>query len=327
MRNAEVIRQWQILRELETRRGVTIHDLASLVNVSTRTIRRDLEALQYAGFALYDEGEENATKTWHLNLQPFKGVQDGLSVSDVAALFLSRSVFESLSGWPLADELRTAFEKIERGLNPRMREFLAALPDVVFAKPGPKSRQGSPALVDITRRLFDAVHDRRIVEARYFSATSNLAKSYLLQPYRLALANGGLYLVAWVPAYEAFRTFAVERIEKLSVREETFKPTRKLPADLFGASMGVFVGTPVPVEVEFEAGVAPFVRSRVWHDSQQLHDLPSGRLRMTLHVSNDAALLGWILGFGSQVRVVAPKTLRASVTEEWRRALERSLGS
>ena len=324
MRNAEVIRQWQILRELEARHGVTIHALAELVDVSTRTIRRDLEALQAAGFALYDEGEENATKKWHLNPQPFSAVQDGLSVSDVAALFLSRSVFESLSGWPLADELRAAFAKIERGLNPRMKEFLAALPDVVFAKAGPKARLASRTLVDITRRLFDAVHDRRILEARYFSATSNLAKSYILQPYRLALANGGLYLVAWVPAYDAFRTFAVERIENLSVREEKFKPTRKLPADLFGASMGVFVGTAVPVEVEFDAGIAPFVRSRVWHDSQQLHDLPAGRLRMTLNVSNDAALLSWILGFGSHVRVVAPKTLRASVTEEWRRALAQS---
>ena len=45
MRNAEVIRQWQILREIETRRtGVTIHELAAQVDVSTRTIRRDLQA-------------------------------------------------------------------------------------------------------------------------------------------------------------------------------------------------------------------------------------------------------------------------------------------
>jgi len=51
-RNAEVIRQWQILREIEARRiGVTIHELASLVKVTTRTIRRDLQALEEAGLA------------------------------------------------------------------------------------------------------------------------------------------------------------------------------------------------------------------------------------------------------------------------------------
>jgi predicted DNA-binding transcriptional regulator YafY len=68
VRNAEVIRQWQILREVEARRtGVTIHELASLVKVTTRTIRRDLQALQEAGFAIFDEGEENETKRWRLD--------------------------------------------------------------------------------------------------------------------------------------------------------------------------------------------------------------------------------------------------------------------
>ncbi len=86
---------------------------------------------------------------------------------------------------------------------------------------------------------------------RYFSASSNRAKSYRVQPYRLTLAQGGVYLVAWVPQYDAFRTFAVERIERLSVRDETFRRTRELPADLFGGSMGVFSG---PAE-RIEAGV------------------------------------------------------------------------
>ena len=138
MRNAEVIRQWQILREIESRRvGVTIHDLARLVRVSTRTIRRDLQALQEAGFAVFDEGEDNETKRWKLDVQPFRMLQEGLTVSDVAALYLSRTLVEAMSGWPLAAELRGAFEKIERSLNERMREFLATLPQVLSAKGGP----------------------------------------------------------------------------------------------------------------------------------------------------------------------------------------------
>ena len=73
MRNAEVIRQWQVLREIEAQRaGVTIHELATLVRVSTRTIRRDLQALQEAGFAVYDEGEETETKRWRLDTSPFR---------------------------------------------------------------------------------------------------------------------------------------------------------------------------------------------------------------------------------------------------------------
>jgi len=321
MRNAEVIRQWQILREIETRRtGVTIHELADLTGVSTRTIRRDLQALQEAGFAVYDEGEENETKRWKLDTQAFRAVQEGLTVSDVAALYLSRSIVEALSGWPLADELRTAFAKIERGLNPRTREFLATLPDVISTKAGPRAAPDGRALVDVTRRLFDAVRDRRVVSMQYFSATSNRAKDYDVHPYRLALAHGGVYLVAWVPAYGEFRTFAASRIQRLSVGEATFKRARHLPDDLFSASMGIFTAPPERIELEFDAAVAPHVRGRVWHESQQAVDLSDGRIRMTLDVSNDWALRSWLLGFGARVRVLAPETLAAQLREEFDRA-------
>jgi predicted DNA-binding transcriptional regulator YafY len=324
MRNAEVIRQWQVLREVETRRGgATIHELAALVSVSTRTIRRDLQALQEAGFAVYDEGEENETKRWRLDGAPFKAVQDGLSVSDVAALYLSRTVVEGLSGWPLADELRAAFEKLERALNPRMREFLSTLPQVISAKAGPRSPSHSVRQIDTTRRLFEAARDRRVVEMKYFSATANRVKSYTVHPYRLALAQGGLYLVAWVPAYDEFRTFATERIERLSVTNEAFKRTRELPARLFGSSMGVFTGEPERIEVEFAARVAMVVRSRIWHDSQELTDLPDGSVRMTLFVSNDWALRSWLLGFGSAARVASPASLAAAIADECRHTLDR----
>ena len=66
MRNAEVIRQWTILRDLEASRRVTIDELAERTGVSTRTIRRDLEALQSAGFPLFDETYEGK-KYWTLS--------------------------------------------------------------------------------------------------------------------------------------------------------------------------------------------------------------------------------------------------------------------
>lgn len=322
MRNAEVIRQWQILREVESRRtGVTIHELAEKVHVSTRTIRRDLQALQEAGFSVYDEGEENETKRWRLNAAPFRAVQEGLSVADVAALYLSRTVVEGLSGWPLADELRAAFAKIDLALNPRMREFLSTLPEVISAKTGPRAdSQSAAGLVGVTRRLFEAARDRRIVEMRYFSAASNRSKSYTVQPYRLALAQGGLYLVAWVPAYEEFRTFAAERIERLSVTEDTFKKTRDLPADLFRSSMGVYWGEPERIEIWFAPRVAMLVRGRVWHESQALDIQEDGSLKMTLDVCNDSALRSWVLGFGASARVLRPHALAQSIADECRRA-------
>jgi predicted DNA-binding transcriptional regulator YafY len=268
---------------------------------------------------VFDEGEENETKRWKLDAQPFRALEDGLSVSDVAALYLSRTLVEAMSGWPLSSELRGAFEKIERSLNERMRDFLATLPQVLSAKGGPGAGPAGGALVDITRRLLDATRERRVISMRYFSASKNRAKTYEVQPYRLALANGGVYLIGWVPGYGEFRTFAIGRIEKLSVTDETFRRTRDLPDNLFGQSMGVFWGEPERIELEFDASLAAYIRGRVWHESQELRELPDGRLGLVLHVSNDWALRSWLLGFGGGVRVVSPSALAAALLEEFKR--------
>jgi len=59
-RNQEVIRQWKVLHALESsRHGTTIPSLADELDVTTRTIRRDLAALQEAGFPLYDEHDDD----------------------------------------------------------------------------------------------------------------------------------------------------------------------------------------------------------------------------------------------------------------------------
>ena len=102
-RNAEVIRQWTILREIERARtsGVTIDELATLCDVTTRTIRRDLQALEEAGFPIFDDRSRDDGRTrWVLNGQAFKGLAAGLTVAELCALYFSRTLVESLGFAP-----------------------------------------------------------------------------------------------------------------------------------------------------------------------------------------------------------------------------------
>lgn len=65
-RNQQVVRQWLILRCLASARyGQHLAALSADLGVTTRTIRRDLEALQSAGFPLVDEIHEDARR-WRL---------------------------------------------------------------------------------------------------------------------------------------------------------------------------------------------------------------------------------------------------------------------
>ncbi len=325
-RNAEVIRQWTILREIERSRGtgVTIDELASLCGVTTRTIRRDLQALEEAGFPLFDDRTRDDGKTrWQVNGQAFKGLSAGLTVSELCALYFSRTLLESLSGTPFRDEVESAFDKLSAALTPHMRSFLDALPRVIAAKPDPMRRHDDPRQQRFIARALEATLDLRQANLTYHSRSSDRTKIYLVHPYRLAYAQGGLYLLAYVPEYGEVRTFAVERIQEISLLEERFTPIEELPATAFPHSLGVHSGPPERVEIEFGAAVADYVRAREWHPSQQVRDGADGAILVTLDVCLDRALQSWILSFGPFARVVAPAGLANEIAEQFEEARAR----
>jgi proteasome accessory factor B len=312
-RNQEVIRQWTLLHALESsRHGATIDALARELDVTTRTIRRDLAALQEAGFALYDEKDDDGKTRWRVDGQVLKGLESGFTLAELCAMYLSRHLLESVGGTPFQRDLTNAFARLEKMLSPRMRQFLDRLPSVLAAKSGPRVR-GRDASADIVGRLLEATLHFRVATMRYHSVSSGRTKDYLVHPYRLAFAQGGLYVLAYVPDYEDVRTFAVDRIASVSLEKQTFTPKVAIGDDVFANSLGVNTGPAERVEVEFDRRVAPYVRARVWHPSQQLRDEQDGRLLLTMNVCHDWALRSWILGWGPFARVVSPARLAAAI--------------
>ena len=318
-RNAEVIRQWTILREIERARGagLTIDALATLCNVTTRTIRRDLQALEEAGFPIYDDKSQDDGRTrWTMNGQAFKGLSTGLTLAELCALYFSRTLLESLAGTPFRDELQNAFDKMSATLTPHMRRFLDQLPQVIGSKPGPNRRRAAaddPKMQRLVARALEATLSQRQATLTYHSRSSDRTKAYLVHPYRLAYAQGGLYLLAYVPEYAEVRTFAVERIQEIALLDDRFVPIEALQGSAFPHSLGVHSGTPERVELEFQPSVADYVTAREWHQSQRWEDLPDGGGSMTLDVCVDRALTSWVLGFGPSVRVVAPESLAREI--------------
>ena len=312
-RNAEIVRQWRLLRELEGSRGVTIRRMADLMGVTTRTIRRDLDALQEAGFALYDDPVDGE-KRWKLRTRPFRTLDEsGLTLGEVSALYLSRSLMECLSGTPFAGDLAQAFAKLERSLGSRLRAFLDRLPTVIQAKAGPSPRRIQTHERQTIAKLLDATLHQRRVAMRYHSLSSGKEKSYRIDPYRLVYANGGLYLFAFVARYSQVRTFAVDRIRRLSLLDDTFEMRDDLDVAAFPHSLGIHQGEPEQVEIEFTADAAPYVEARVWHPSQSIEHRDDGAILVRFEVCTDAALRSWILGYGPAARVRTPGHLASAI--------------
>lgn len=315
-RHGEIVRQWRLLLALEGRaRGLTLAEAQEEAadGVSERTIRRDFDALSQAGFPIETSKRDGKT-VFVLNREVFRGVAAaGFSLSELCALHLSRTVLTAVAGGPFKDSLASAFDKLYDALPPSMWKFIESLPDALGAKEhGSRPRDaGTAKSIDA---LMQAILGRRRVRMRYHSFSSQQVKDYIVEPYRLAYAQGGLYLQAFVPEYSEMRTFATQRIEQAVGLEEGFSPVETAP-DVFAHSLGAFSGTPERVVIEFTAAEAPYVRERELHASQRIDELPGGRIRLTMDVVIDWELQAWVMGFGPAAKVIEPDTFAKRIVE------------
>jgi len=237
------------------------------------------------------------------------------TLSELAALYFGRNLISFLGGAPFAQDLDAAFAKIREALPARSLPYLARIQDLFSARPDPWKDYSNKQ--DIIAQLIDAVLHQRRATIAYFSFKSKRTKTYTVDPYRLVYWHGGLYLYARAEEHGEVRTFAVERIEKIEVRDETFE----VPAD-FNVSeyargaFGIAGGKPEAVEIAFEAAVAGYIRERVWHESQSLEEGPGHGVTLRMNVSPGFELKSWIKGFLPHVRVIKPAKLRAEIAKD-----------
>jgi predicted DNA-binding transcriptional regulator YafY len=166
-------------------------------------------------------------------------------------------------------------------------------------------------------RISRAISQARTAQIRYYSAARATTTRREVDPYRLWYAGGGLYLIAHCHLRKDVRMFAVERIRSISLTDHPYQmPLGFNVEEYVQDALMVMRGRRLEVELVFSKGAAAWVKDKLWHPSQEATLIKDGRLKMTLKVADTSELVGWILSFGSQVRVVRPDALRQKVKEE-----------
>ena len=240
------------------------------------------------------------------------------TLSEVVALLVSRDLLDPLGAGPFAPTVASAFVKLRALLTPGALEVVDRMRALVSARaPGAKLHLGAP---DHMQEIERALAEQRTLRLRYYSLSRDAETDREVDPYHLTYFNGGVYLVAFCHLRRDVRLFAVERIRAAAVLRDTFVVPESFDVEAYlRDAWGIVRGELVAVRAVFSPAMAPYIRERLWHPSQELRELAGGGLELRLRVADTGEVRRWLLGFGAEVEVLEPAALRAAMAGEAQR--------
>ncbi|MEU6969831.1 WYL domain-containing protein [Kitasatospora aureofaciens] len=203
-----------LLLLLQNRGRMTARQLAEELEVSARTVYRDVEALAAAGIPLY--GEAGHAGGYRL-VDGYRTRLTGLTADEAQAAFLA-ALPGAAAELGLGEALATAQLKLRAALPAELREHAGRIQErFLLDAPGwYGDADETPHLVAVAA----AVWARRAVVLRYRRWRAPEEIERRVEPYGLVLKAGRWYLVAGGPS--GTRTYRVDQIIELGEQREEF---------------------------------------------------------------------------------------------------------
>ncbi|MBI1816770.1 MAG: WYL domain-containing protein [Deltaproteobacteria bacterium] len=293
---------------LQHRGRMTAPQLAEQLEVSERTIYRDLDALSAAGVPVYAERGPRGGCV----LRPgYRTDLTGLNQSEVASLFAG-TARRALDDVGLGTGLRSALVKLEAGLPEARRTDAARVRQRLHVDAAAwfGADERSPQLM----ALRDAVFADRTVRLTYLRANGGAA-TRRVDPLGLVVKGGIWYLVT-VTAGDT-RVHRVSRIRRVVVTKDRFERPRQFDlATFWSAWSRDFIASIPDYRVRLRAtaralGLLPQIfGDRVRTAIEAAGPPHADGVMIELTFDSREAACGRLLGLGTLVEVIEPRDLR-----------------
>lgn len=297
------------LQQLKAGRKVTAPLVAREFGCGLRTAYRDIDFLRDAWHTPmeFDRGQGSFRLTEPT--APLPPIE--LSEGELVALYFAEKVLEQYRGTPWERDLAAAFQKIQTLLPEQVRVLPDRIQSYLSLDLGPLPQGDAETFREVAR----GVTLRRSLAIRYRSLSSDATTERTVDPYRIFNLRGAWYLAAWDRRRRAVRDFALHRIRRARVLDESFTPApgfsfKKYMADAFSIEKG---GRLASVAIRFAPRQARWIRERPWHRSARVQERIDGGCVLRMRVRLTSELRRWVMQFGEEAEVLSPPSLRREI--------------
>ena len=310
-----------ILLLLQVHRRVTARELAKRLEVSERTILRDMDALSGVGVPVV--AERGAGGGWSL-LESYQTKLTGLSAAEIQSLFLARPP-RLMADLGLQHEADAAMIKLQASLPAASRQHADfARQRILVDTRGWRDPAESVACLPI---LFDALWRERQVRFVYTRVLGEPGER-IVHPLGLVAKGSAWYLVARVERPEEdLRTYRLSRIREAAILDQPFASLAGFDLAAYWERSAADFREKLPrYYATFLASraVMQWVRYRGWRLEEEIADAADTQsVRIRLRFDAEEEAIQFALSFGGQIEAIEPPELRARVVAGAQAIVER----
>ena len=326
------------LREVleQTPAGLTLEELATLLRVDQRSVRRYLRELDGSKDKdSFDSLESIAAVPGGAHRWRIKPGERGRAVTirraQAYSLLATRRALDVFKGSALFDEADLALSHIEKVAQTPFRaagrgEIAGdrGLEGRFFWNP-PPARSYAARGEDLDE-VFRAVADLRVLRFRPRTrAAEARAERVVFHPYAMVVHDGSIMVLGVRDPKADAEVVALESMSEIraSETEHFVLPDAFDVANYVHGAFGLGKPSKTRALVEFDARVADDVRAKKWSRDQRIANSPDGRLRLSVPLVNIDAFVTWVLSFGDAAHVVDPPEVAQRISDTLERALGR----
>ncbi len=323
--------RFQIIdRELRKRDRVKTRDLKRMIEselsikVDVKTIQEDLKAMKDDSVLGYYAPIEYDTrsKSYYYTDRAYTIRAFGLKEEEVQTLLMYAQRLKLYSDYGLLQLFSSAMDKVLNavtiqknvGLEAHFQEWLQ-LEEIMPVQGG-----------ELIPLIADALENKRKLQLTYRKFQSyEIASVKTVDPHLLKEYESRWYLMAYDAEDVLMKTYALDRIEALTMTELHFEPQTIDFREHFKYSMGITINNMPPQEIvlSFDPIQGRYVKSLPLHHSQTVLVDNEEETRISILVKPTYEFYAKVLSFGDKVKVISPP----EIAEEIRKRLAQSLGN
>ena len=311
-------RQFSILLLLQNKSKLTTRELALELEVTERTIHRDMEALSAAGIPVV--AERGKAGGWRL-LKQYRTNLTGLKADEIKSLLISPS-FQLLTDLGLTKDWYEARQKILASIPSSLQQNANDIWNRIHVDTS--AWRQSTEKMESFKVLQQAIWEDRILQIKYERADGECVER-VVNPLGLVAKGSTWYLIAL--SNGKIRNYRASRMKSALLMSETFtRPNDFDLAQYWNNSTQEFIKSLPKYETDVE--ISPSIVHRIKFSGRFVQivkidsPLENGWIPIKLCFDTEQEAQEYILGFGNQIKILRPNTLKQNIYDMARAVID-----